>query len=336
MWNDLFQPKFAAEHVQGFNADTILAIGWDKRRAWINGGDRAAYWDTWSYEAGAHLRAHLIASHYGTTHGTADIRWNLYGEAGARIAGCEQQTAFDMQPGDVCEVALAECTIPASDRPQTLRLEASITIGGCRHSNSWRLWSFPQGAWSALRVALYDPCGMLQHFAHVAPGIQPASDAFSGVARGLVVLATEWNAEVAAFVQGGGRAIVLQSDASTGPIPVVEVPFWREAVRVCEPHEAWGDFPHAGWADLQFFGCATDLALDSEAWPEATRPILRRIDVRTLATHEYAAEFEYGAGRMIVSTLRFTGGHGEQPVGITRNTAARYLLACWVRYLSRS
>ncbi|HEU5089324.1 MAG TPA: hypothetical protein VFT99_17835, partial [Roseiflexaceae bacterium] len=62
----------------------------------------------------------------------------------------------------------------------------------------------------------------------------------------------------------------------------------------------------------------------------------RRIDVRTLATHEYAAEFGYGAGRMIVSTLRFAGGHGEQPVGITRNTAARYLLACWVRYLSRS
>jgi hypothetical protein len=101
---------------------------------------------------------------------------------------------------------------------------------------------------------------------------------------------------------------------------------------VIEPHPAWGDFPHTGWAGLQFFGCATDHALDLSEHPEAM-PILRRIDTRTVASHAYIAALPYGQGRMIISTLRFQGGHGEQPSGITRNTATAYLLACLARSL---
>jgi hypothetical protein len=49
--------------------------------------------------------------------------------------------------------------------------------------------------------------------------------------------------------------------------------------------------------------------------------------------HEYAAELAWGAGRLLVTTLRFAGRQGAQPQGIARNTAAAYLLWCWVRYL---
>jgi hypothetical protein len=111
------------------------------------------------------------------------------------------------------------------------------------------------------------------------------------------------------------------------------MPFWREALRVCEPHPAWGDFPHDGWAALQFYGCATDHALDTAASGLPVAPILRRIDTRTMHIHDYAAELAWGTGRLIVSTLRFAGGHGDQPVGVARNTAASYLLSCWARYL---
>jgi hypothetical protein len=47
----------------------------------------------------------------------------------------------------------------------------------------------------------------------------------------------------------------------------------------------------------------------------------------------YAVEIAIGRGRAIVSTLRFEGGLGDQPLGIARNTAASYLLCCWVKYL---
>jgi len=120
------------------------------------------------------------------------------------------------------------------------------------------------------------------------------------------------------------------------------MPFWREAVKLIEPHAAWGDFPHDGFTDLQFFGMAADAAIDTaqiRATGEAAdgtspvSPILRRVDARTVAVHDYAAEVRWGAGRLIVSTLRFAGGLGHQAVGIRRNTAAAYLLSCWVRYL---
>jgi hypothetical protein len=111
------------------------------------------------------------------------------------------------------------------------------------------------------------------------------------------------------------------------------MPFWREGVKLLEPHPAWGDFPHDGYVDLQFYGLAAGHALDVSAFRGEVRPILRRLDARTMAIHDYAVELGFGAGRIIVSTLRFEGGLGDQPFGISRNTAAAYLLACWLRYL---
>jgi hypothetical protein len=128
--------------------------------------------------------------------------------------------------------------------------------------------------------------------------------------------------------------VLLQEGGAPGPVPAVAMPFWREAVRLCEPHPAWGDFPHDGWAGLQLYGCATDHALDTAPLGADARPILRRVDTRTMHIHDYAAEIAWGQGRLIVSTLRFHGGGGDQPVGITRNTAAAHLLSRWVSYLS--
>ena len=109
------------------------------------------------------------------------------------------------------------------------------------------------------------------------------------------------------------------------------MPFWREAIRIAEPHPAWRDFP-CDDVGMQFYGCATDHALDTAALAGAN-PILRRLDARTMHVHDYAAEIAWGRGRAIISTLRFEGGAGDQPLGISRSTAAAYLLWCWVRYL---
>jgi hypothetical protein len=119
------------------------------------------------------------------------------------------------------------------------------------------------------------------------------------------------------------------------PLPVAAMPFWREAVKVLEPHEAWGDFPHDGWTDLQFAGMAPDLALDVTALPIGGRPLLRRVDTRTSQVHDYAVEVPFAAGRLIVSTLRFDGSVGDQPLGLRRNTGAAYLLGQWVHELGR-
>jgi hypothetical protein len=82
---------------------------------------------------------------------------------------------------------------------------------------------------------------------------------------------------------------------------------------------------------MQFYGCATDSALDTSAMTNVLH-IFRRLDARTMGLHDYAVELEWGGGRLIVSTLRFEGGRGDQPTGINRNTAAAYLLARWLCY----
>lgn len=149
-----------------------------------------------------------------------------------------------------------------------------------------------------------------------------------------VTVTTTWNADLESFVSGGGRAVLLMSGNRGEPYATVPLPFWREAVKVLEPHPAWGDFPQDGFTDLQFYGMATDLALDTFHLP-GNRSMLRRVDARTMVVHDYAAEVSRGAGRLVVTTLRFAGGLGNQPTGIARNTAAACLLSCWLRYLQR-
>jgi hypothetical protein len=336
MWNDFGELKFEPGEMRAFNGDTILALGWDKRRDWVHGGDRAAYWDTRSYEGGARVRAHLILSHYGREQGQATLRWDVTLPGAGQVAAGSAESAQTVLPGSVGELALAEFELPQVVTPRQLTLTAQLRIGECEVHNQWPLWLFPSGSWSDLRAELYDPRGILSGLQASAPGLVVNGGAPPGAGRpAMPLIATAWSPAVADFVEQGGRAILLQDGAGfPGPLATAAMPFWREAVRVAEEHPAWGDFPHDGWAGLQFFGCASDHALITGVWAGQVRPILRRIDVRTLDIHDYAAEITIGAGRAIVSTLRFEGGHGEQPAGIARNTAARYLLGCWVRYLS--
>jgi hypothetical protein len=112
----------------------------------------------------------------------------------------------------------------------------------------------------------------------------------------------------------------------------VDCPYWREALKLVQSHAAWGDFPHDDDPGLQFYGLATDCALDIRHTGQAF-PLLRRLDTRRLDWHEYAVVLSWGQGQAIVTTLRPQGGLGDQPTGLGRNPAAIHLLTCWLRFL---
>lgn len=345
MWDAYDRLKFEPAAFRGFNADLVLLLGWDRRREWRAGGDRAAPWDSWSYPAGASVRAHLIASHYGAARGAAELRWQVT-LGGELLAQGQHTTPFALEPGDLRELAVAEFGAPPASAPRQATLSAEVTIGHERAQNSWPLWFFPRDHWRGTRdVALYDPLGQLGDLGQLAPqiGAGPKTKDQGGNHSSLVfrpssvVIATLWTPELAAWVEQGGRAIMLQAgELPAGPLPTVALPFWREAIRLAEPHPAWRDFPRDDALALQLLGCATDHALDLGGYAGEWRPILRRLDARTMHLHEYAAEIDWGAGRLIVSTLRFMGGQGAQPLGLARNTAASYLLWCWTEWLRSS
>lgn len=344
MWDSTGALKYDPAEFRRFNADLVALVGWDKRRDWIRGGDRVAYWDTWSYPAGALVRPHLIASHYGAQHGVARAEWSVAFSDQAPFVIGEVMGGRDHLPGEVREVGVAEFSVPDVDHPARAELRVSLAIGDAQAANVWPIWFFPAQAWRGQRgIAIYDLLGRLRDLKRLAPQTVDVShtDLAGGTGARVnlrkqpyVIVATAWTRALSAYVRGGGRAVLLQDgDGPPGPLATAEMPFWRECIRICEPHPAWGDFPHDGWAGLQFFGCATDYALDTQALGAAARPILRRIDTRTMQVHDYAAEIAWGAGKIIVSTLRMHGGSGEQPLGLARNTAAAYLLLCWIRHL---
>jgi hypothetical protein len=334
MCDDHGNLKFAADAFRAFNQDLVLTVGWDKRRDWVNGGDRAAYWDTWSYRAGSTIRPHLIASHYGAAHGVAHVRWSIAFAGEAPFAANSGMTTLELAPGSVREVAVAEFTAPEVAAPRCATLHAELTIGSEHTANSWPIWFFPAAPWLGLEhVGLADPRNLLAGIERLIPGLATI-DQNSPLANLPAIITTVWTATIDSYVKSGGRAVLLeQGQDQHGPIPTIELPFWREALRVIEPHPAWGDFPHDGWAGLQFFGCATDRAIDLGNHPDAI-PILRRVDVRSMASHAYIAGQAYGQGHLIITTLRLHGGHGEQAGGIARNTAAAYLLTRLVRSLA--
>ncbi len=190
---------------------------------------------------------------------------------------------------------------------------------------------------------LIDPPGVLADLPSLAPNLCQVYDSDHEIPlRDAVVVCTAWDAEVGALVAAGGQALLLQQrNGPPGPLPVVTCPYWREALKLAEPHPAWGDFPHND-PGLQFYALAADCALDTSTLPRSSphlggvSPLLRRLDTRSLDLHEYAVVLEWGQGRLIATTLRLQGGLGDQPTGISRSPAAVHLLACWLRYLARS
>jgi hypothetical protein len=275
-----------------------------------------------------YVRAHIIASHYGEARGAADVTWRVSLPAQPPFAEGAARAGVQLEPGTVREAHIAEFTVPDVKQPVQATLTASVTAGKESSINGWALWFFPRDAWQEVQpFNLVDPMGRLEGLHDLAP---VAGDTAT---RERVLVTTAWTAEVETCVTGGGRVIFLQPGREPeGPLPTDALPFWREAVKIIEPHPAWGDFPHEGWVNLQFYGLATDFALDTEQ-REHAQPILRRLDARTMRLHEYATALHLGEGRAIVSTLRFEGGLGDQPLGITRNPAAAHLLSCWIRYL---
>ncbi|MDQ3398109.1 MAG: glycoside hydrolase, partial [Deinococcota bacterium] len=99
MWDDLGAFKFPPDAFKAFNQDLVLALGWGKRRAWVAGGDRAAHWDTFSYPAGATVRAHLILSHYGQARGKAKVGWRVTRADGSLVADGVVVSQEDFKPG---------------------------------------------------------------------------------------------------------------------------------------------------------------------------------------------------------------------------------------------
>jgi hypothetical protein len=320
MWDDTGRLKFDPEAFRAFNADSVVLVGWDRRRVWEAGGDRAAYWEPHACRSGGRVRAHAVVSHYGEA-ARLPVAWEVRLADGSVWAAGWLERPEPFRPGELAGVGVAEFEAPAVGHPQQLTLGFQTPLS----HNAWPIWVYPEHPFAGLKLALIDPGGLLE-------GLEALVEVVP-LEAAPVAVATRLTPELKGWLEAGGRAVLYSTrDRDSWLFPAERCPFWREAVKVLEAHPAWGDFPHTGFANLQFYGLATDLALCTPT--QEVAPILRRLDARTFVLHDYAAEASLGQGRLIVTTLRLSGGLGEQPLGIARHLSGQQLLAEFCRYLT--
>lgn len=352
LFDDFGAARFTPDEFRPFNDDTVLFIEPDRRRAWTAGGDRPSFLDRWNVWAGASVRRLAGVSHFGQESGAARLTWTVTGKgAGALASGALRLP--DLSPGACRELGLIEFAAPFVTQPQKLTLTVALDLpggSGRRVTNAWPLWVFPQPAKEEKRrLGLFDPAGHLAGFADAA-GLTPvplrAATGESGDNNGPVpvIVATAWRPEMLGYVRAGGRMLLIQTHASpenTGDgLPADALPFWREAMKLFDPHPAWGQFPHEDRTDLNFYGLAADAAFDLEKTAAVLGPdarftrLLTRVDARSFALGGYLLSAEIGGGKLLMTTLRPQGGLGDQPSGLVRHVAGAYLLRTWLDWLA--
>jgi hypothetical protein len=327
MWDDGGNLKFVPEDFRTFNQDTVVLLGWRRRREWIVGGDRATFWDPYCYWENDPVRADVVLSHFGKAQGVVNVAWRVgfpneppfeQGEVGNELVA----------PGSVGQLGLIQFSAPDVSIPRRADLHVRVQMEQTVSENFWRFYFFPRAAWGELRpITLLDSLWRL-------PKLNDFVDCHSTLSFERVGVFTLWTDEIARFIAAGGCGVLLlDHDGLPSPVDKVARPFWREALKVAVPHLAWGDFPEPDDPYVQFNGMAPDVALDTAAWGAQARPIFRRVDTRRIEVHDYAAELLIGKGRLLVTTLRLDGRLGNQPSGLAYHPAAVHLLTCWLRYL---
>ncbi len=337
--DDLGQPKWPAEVFRCFNSDTVLTLDVPRRRKWEHGGDRPDPLDPYNWWAGSQLCLHVIANHTGrpVPAGSA-LFWRVRDQRGQWVAEGQEAVPGCVAPGQPCELGEVVFTTPETSRAESLQLEVSWDGGYEQFSNVWNLWCYPRPAWWPAGLVVYDPVGCLEGITELLPTARLV-EALAQAPEPRVAVVAVLDSEVQAWLWRGGKVLLLQQ--GDRPLPAQRGPFWREAIKLFPHHPLWELFPHNGFADLQFWGLATDTMLEADRLAEVlpglqgVNPIMRRLDARQLYVREYILEAQVGHGWLLACTLRLQGGYGAAPTG-SRNVAGCYLLWALLHHLDRT
>lgn len=333
LFDDLMEPKFNAKDFKAFNADIVLSLGWDLKRVWANGGDRVLNTDHYNYWSNEDAGLHVIISNYSNRAiDKPKVKWRLCDSAGSVVSEGDEASLTIIEPGAVKELAAIRIKMPnVSDACAfDLLVTASDAFGNI--SNSWRFWVYPDSKpdIEGRVLAVYDPLNVLSYLKD-RYGASNIEGWESNIHADMVV-ATQMTPAIERYISAGGKAFYIQRAGEY--LPMRRCPFWREAVKRLYDHEVLRRFPNDGFTDLQFFGLATDMAIDTQRSQfKQIRPIIRRVDARNFYVTDYMAEIEIGHGSMIATTLRLEGGMGKQPNALEYNKAGIYLSDQVIAYL---
>lgn len=242
-------------------------------------------------------------------------------------------------PFRTCEAGQVEVRAPALKSPRRATLEAEVVEGGRRFRNAWPLWIFPEPPPWPAAVAVYGEA----RYTWLGKLAGTKSVGHGDLSSASIVLTERIDEALAEFLSRGGRVILAASEGLVRPhppnfgfvkyffTPPANYPPYEDGQNgtLIQEHPMLGDFPHEGFADLQFFRMVDnsppiDLAPLFLADGEPVIRVIHRYPVcRPLG---YLVERRVDAGMLIVSALDLDPAFAE----------ARYLLSTILKYAADS
>lgn len=353
MLDDFGDLKFDPAGFGRFNADTVLLVTRDRRRAWRAGGDRRQFLDEHCIAPGEMVHLNLICSHFGTDAiERPKIEWRI--DPGVIAEGGSVESEQPLLPGTTTKLGEISFTVGESAPSElTVRLALTDAAGPVAEpitENTFTYWVIAEapaaGGNVPAPVAVYDPIGNLSEALDGAPAAWGEQFACLESVEGpdaadsnAVLVATVATPEVVARAKTGGKVVLLLQDAG-GPLTEA-VPFFREGIALIGDHAPalTAGVPHRGYAGVGFSAVAADRVLDPAAltvrFGTEPQPVVSRLDARQFLVTHYLSTLAVGKDvNVVVTTLRLTGGDGRTPVGFRFNVLGRHLFAAAVRFLS--
>lgn len=332
IFDDLGRSKFPSAQFAQFNQDAVLLLEQGRTRVWHHGGDRPTPMDKLNHRAGSVIDFKAVLANGSQPIHAQRLRWQLLNPADETqvyaVGDIPLNQTFDWHKPH--ELGLIVFQVPNVADASTLELRLELQTDDGLITNTWPLWAYPEPDFSG--VVLFDPFAQWQDF-------NGGRVAYLSEAQGQIVIATVFTAEVDQFIREGGQVILLQTGA--GGLPVRPLPFWRESIKLLQPHDLWTRFPNQGFVDMQFYHLATDYALDTSALhqhfgAENVTSIFTRIDARLFDQSDYLVEIQHGQGRLYATTLHYQGGAGDQVQDFSTHYAAQDLLNSLIHALRAS
>lgn len=333
-FDDCMEPKFDAELVRQFNEDLVLIPAWDLTRIWMN-ADRVLSRERYNFTGGSLYGLHLLLSNYWRRElKNPKINWKLTRDRAVVLEGGFGENR-EIACGTLTEVGYLHFTLPETEEADTYRLEVTVDCEDCHVKNCWPVFLYPVEKKSSRPTVYYDPANVLLTIEELFESIEELENGEPPQDAGLVIT-SRLTPAIKKYLEHGGGVILIQR--GRGVLPSVPVAFWREGMIRTYEHDILKGCERKVWEDdLRYFSVSTDTALDTGRMQEEgfllVNPIIRRYDCREWTAAEYMAEFSYGKGTMIATTLRLEGGMGKQPLFLKNNCLGRRLLLQMTEYL---
>jgi len=335
IFNDDMKEKFSQKEFAAINADVMLVPAWDLTRIWIN-ADRVMNRERYNFFGGDTYGLHLLLSNYGGCDlKEFELNWVVRCKTNIILSGRENISII-IENGEIKELYYLHFELPQTECAETYELVVTVNYGEKQIENKWPIFVYSENNDKNKKFLYYDPSNVFT----TLEKIYPACVELSGeeeITQEQVIVTSRLTSKIKEYLKKGGKVFYLQR--GKGSLPIKPVAFWREGMIRTYEHPVLEGCERQIWLDdLRYFSVGTDTALDTFELEKGgftlISPIIRRYDCREWKMSEYMAEYQYGEGTMIATTLRLEGGMGKQPMFLENNKLGRYLTENILKYFT--